>query len=376
LPKGDLNHTLIALLIVALIILAGCSHLKRLKTPFVGGVDKRVQDKEVIRIDKQVYVKVPNPDAQKEKDLYGRYIYIPVKEYLANRESYDAVVPPAPISEEEEWRPVELDTAPVSSPEEPERTEAVEVRLHFRKKVMVVPFKDTANPSHKGLSHVVTESLASKIEAMSGRVILFDAEILRRTLEERGLASEPFDSPETVRLASQLYNVHALVVGTIDHVFSSSTQSRVKGKGKTTYAIAEVTAQLIDSTSGRVRDTWEKRNSIFDSEEKGDFSDEKAQVKAMELIASELAGDIIEELKRINWHTTIASVSGNRVYVSAGKLSGVRVGDVFSVYPSASPGDPKGEIRVATLFGIDASMADVTGGSGFRTDDLVRPVFR
>ena len=211
---------------------------------------------------------------------------------------------------------------------------------------------------------------------MSDRVILFDAEILRRTLEERGLASEPFDSPETVRLASQLYNVHALVVGTIDHVFCSSTQSRVKGKGKTTYAIAEVTAQLIDPTSGRVRGTWEKRNSIFDSEEKGDFSDEKAQVKAMELIASELAGDIIEELKRINWHTTIASVSGNRVYVSAGKLSGVRVGDVFSVYPAAFPSEPKGEIRIAGLFGIDASVGDITKGKDFRVNDLVRPIFR
>jgi hypothetical protein len=335
------------MLTVALVFSGGCSHIKKLKSTVYSGVDQRVQQKELVRIDEQIYVKVPNPEATGE-EAYGSYLYVPVKEYLANPESYDAVMPTISIPEEEEWTPIELD----------------------------VPFKDLANPSYNGVSDIVMQDLASQIEAVSDRVILFDADIMRQPRGGRKLDVENFDPSEIARLASQFYNTHAIVMGTINHVFVSSTESTVTGRGKIAYAIAEVSVQLIDAVSGKVQRLWDKGNTMLDSEGKGDFSQEKAQLKALKLITSELARDIVEELNGIDWYATIANVDGDRVYVSAGKLSGVQVGDIFSVYPADSPSDPKGEIRVADLFGVDASVADVTKGKDFRTNDLVRPVFQ
>jgi len=329
----------------------------------------------LVRIDKQVYVKVPNPEGQTGKTR-GPYRYIPVEEYLANPESYDTVLTSSPPPQEEEWRPVELDLASPPARQEPSSTGQMEVSVHFKKRLILVPFKDLADSAHKGLSDIVMRSLAAKIQATSDQVILFDAGIMKKNPRGGKLGSESFDSPEIVRLASQLYSIHAIVMGRINHAFTSSTVSTVKGKGKTTYAIVDISARLIDTASGKGGRVWEKRNQIFDSEGKGDFSEEKAQLKAIELIAIELSQDIIEELKRLNWYTTIACVDGDRVYISAGKLSGVRVGDVFSVYPAAFPSDPKGEVRIAGLFGIDASVADITKGRGFRVNDLVRPVFQ
>ena len=376
LSHRDLIHFLCLILAVALSVPLGCSHLERLRIPFSHRVDPWVQQEELVRIDKNVYVRVPNPEAQ-TGETREPYRYIPVEEYLANPESYDTVVTSSPPPQEEEWRPVESDLASPPARQEPSSSGKMEVSVHFKKRLILVPFKDLADSAHKGLPDIVMRSLAARIRATSDQVILFDAGIMKKDRRGRKLGSEFFDSPEMARLAGQLYNIHAIVMGRINHVFTSSTVSTVKGKGKMTYAIVDISARLIDTASGKVRRTWEKSNRIFDSEGKGDFSEEKAQLKAIELITSELSQDIIEELKGLKWYTTIACVDGDRVYISAGKLSGVRVGDVFSVYPAAGlPNDPKGEVRIAGLFGIDASVADITKGRGFRVNDLVRPVFQ
>ncbi len=378
--EGDLFHLgprcfFYALLTVTLIIPAACSHYERLKVPFTHGVDRRVRQKEVIRIDDRVYVKVPNPEGRKG-ETQSQYRYIPVQEYLANQESYDSVVASTPPPQEEEWSPVELETE--SSP--PKQTLAstgqMELPLHFKKRLVIVPFRDLANPVHRKLSNSFVRSLASKIQATSDHVILFDAEVVEQALKDRVIDFDSLKSPETMELARELFNIHAMVTGTINHFFTSATESKFKAKGKTAYAIAEISAELIDTTSGKVLRLWEKRNPIFESEGKGDFSKEKAQLKAIELITSELGLEIIEELRGVRWYTTIAGVEDNRVYINAGKRSGVRIGDIFSVYPAASSEGPKGEIRVAGLFGIDSSVAVITNGNGFSANDLVRPGFQ
>jgi hypothetical protein len=319
-------------------------------------------------------VKVLDPEA-KEREPKRNYIYVPVEEYLTNREFYDSVVESPPNPQEEEWSPVEMETVSLSPEQEKPLSQEAKALLHFKKRVMIISFTDLVNPDHGSLSDIVTRSLLLKIRARSEQVIFFDAGIMKQTLEAGKLGIDSFGSPETIRLANQLHNIHAIVMGTINHFFTSSTESKVKGKGKTAYAIAELSAKLVDAASGKVLRVWKKRNPIFASEGKGDFSEEKAQLKAIDLITSELSLEIIDELKGVEWYTTIAGVEGSKVYISAGKLSGVRVGDVFSVYPASSPGEPKGEIRVATLFGIDSSAADIARGENFRANDMVRPAF-
>ncbi|NIQ38097.1 MAG: hypothetical protein GTN81_05865 [Proteobacteria bacterium] len=370
----DRSRFLFSVTLVALVVLAACTHFERLKMPLTHRVDRRVRHKELIRIDNRVYVKVLDPES-KEQEPRRNYIYVPVEEYLTKPESYDAVVESSPNPQEEEWSPVELETVSLSPEEEKPPTQELKTPPHFKKRVMIISFTDLANPDHGSLSEIVKRTLSSKIRARSEQVILFDAEIMKQTLKAENLGIDSFESPETMRLANQLHNIHAIVMGTINHFFTSSTESKVKGKGKTAYAIAELSTKLVDAASGKVLRVWEKRNPIFASEGKGDFSEEKAQLKAIDLITSELSAEIIDEMKGVEWYTTIAGVEGSKVYVSAGKLSGVRVGDVFSVYPASSPGEPKGEIRVATLFGVDSSVADIAKGEDFRPNDMVRPAF-
>ena len=164
-----------ALLTVTLIIPAACSHIERLKVPFTHGVDRRVRQKEVIRIDDRVYVKVPNPEGR-NGETQPQYRYVPVQEYLASQESYDSVVASTLPPQEEEWSPVELEAE--SSPPEQSlaSTGQMELPLHFKKRLVIVPFRDLANPVHRKLSKSFVRGLASTIQATSDHVILFDAD--------------------------------------------------------------------------------------------------------------------------------------------------------------------------------------------------------
>jgi TolB-like protein len=359
----------------ALMLSVGCDRLKRLKIPLSGGVDSRLRHEELIRIDDDVYVRVPNPDAPPDEP-YRRYRYIPADEYLANPDSYTMVTAPVQDLQQDEWRPV------IPEPESPTKMEgpnqAVETRTTrpLRKKLMVVPFKDLTNRQGRGFSDLVMTRLIAKIQAASDQVVLFDSSILREAQNDQENGSESLRLPEKARWVGQSYGIHAVLMGTISHAFVSSKRGMTKGKKDSAYAIAEISARLIDTVSGDVLHQWEKRNSIFDAEAQGDFPEEKAQLKAVDIIASELSRDILEKLKTLDWYTTIANVDGNQVYINAGKQSGVQIGDTFSVYPAEVAQNPIGEIRVTSLFGLDASVGDITYGKGFKATDLVRPVFQ
>ena len=75
---------------------------------------KELIDKEVIIIDKEEYVKVLNKRASEGKDQ-PKYLYIPVNEYLSDREAYTI---PAIQKEESKREPSVASTKPSSSSED------------------------------------------------------------------------------------------------------------------------------------------------------------------------------------------------------------------------------------------------------------------
>ncbi len=114
------------------------------------------------------------------------------------------------------------------------------------------------------------------------------------------------------------------------------------------------------------------RNPVFLSREKGDLSSEKAKIKAVDLSIEIIADDLLKGILSLDWHARIASIEKDKVYINAGRLSGLEKGGTIEVY---SPGeeviDPKtnmplgktkgnykGDLEVVELFGVDASWAE------------------
>lgn len=94
---------------------------------------------------------------------------------------------------------------------------------------------------------------------------------------------------------------------------------------------------------------------------------------------------ILAVSRKISWEGRIAQVSGDRIYINAGRLSGIQVGDLLRVndegqevfdpetgqYIGRAPGKMKGTVEVISYFGNDGAIGVPHSGSGFRESDQV-----
>ena len=81
----------------------------------------------------------------------------------------------------------------------------------------------------------------------------------------------------------------------------------------------------------------------------------------------------------------MALVKGDRIYLNAGRISGIQIGDILKVtedgedvYDPESgsligrvPGRLKGTVEVVSYFGKDGAIGIVHSGSGFHENDRV-----
>ena len=94
---------------------------------------------------------------------------------------------------------------------------------------------------------------------------------------------------------------------------------------------------------------------------------------------------IVQSVEKLSWEGRVALVKGDRIYLNAGRLSGLQVGDILKVtedgedvYDPESgsligkvPGRLKGTVEVVSYFGRDGSIGIIHSGSGFRENDHV-----
>jgi hypothetical protein len=98
-----------------------------------------------------------------------------------------------------------------------------------------------------------------------------------------------------------------------------------------------------------------------------------------------LAPTIVRTVRKLSWEGRIALVSGERLYVNAGRMSGIQIGDILKVLDPGedvfdpdtgdligeAPGRMKGTIEIVSYFGKDGSVAVIHSGAGFKENDPV-----
>ena len=96
------------------------------------------------------------------------------------------------------------------------------------------------------------------------------------------------------------------------------------------------------------------------------MSSEKAKVRAIDLAIELVADDLLKSLLSLDWHARIASIENDKIYLNAGRLSGLEKGDILEVYapgprlstrrpiyPSAGPRErTKGKSRLLRSSGL------------------------
>jgi hypothetical protein len=347
--------------------------------------ERALADQEVVIIDGEEYVKTVRDGGNSG----SRYRYIAVDEYLSKRGEFSSPHGQAEAGEElllqseKETITQSHDRSMTASRERVETPASSSIEL--RRKIIIAPFEE--QEPDKNWGEMVAERLRESLESRTGGILCLDDQVIVDYLDRRGIGFIQLDDPMVVRIANTVFGVHALLYGTLTGPYVSTSAGRRGDEEDTALAIVRVQVKLVEAATGQVVKAFEKRNPIFATEERGEFSRDKAKLKAIQLAIDEVTGDILHGINQMGWYTRIVGIDGDRVYLNAGRLTGLKVGDLMDVYGpeggkieqtvgiSMDPfeGERKGQVRVSQLFGTDAAVAHITSGGNFALSDVARP---
>ncbi len=373
--KGTIRWISIFLLLFISLVLFACSYpswLPGKKGTSYKAKTKEFLDKEVVIIDREEYIKVVNPKSS-GTPAEPRFLYIPIREYQLKKETYVHALSRGGDSAKELSSP----------PKAPSRTEEKEVfvvsspgpRLSdLRRKVVIAHLDDPTGSAEEPFGDIITEKLMKDLDARTRRILLVDYSAVREFLDKRGMAPGDMAKPAGTRFLNETFGIHALVLVNLSgpYVFTSKAQ---KESQETASAIIRIEVALMETFTGKTLKTFSVNNPILAARQKGTFSDEKAKMKAIDLAVADLGRSLVREIENLDWSCRIAKVEAEEVYLNAGKLSGLKVGDVLEVLKSGNPGDReavKGRIQISAFLGIDASIAQLVQGSQPDASDILR----
>ncbi len=246
----------------------------------------------------------------------------------------------------------------------------------MKRRVVILPLEDQTNYKNEHLGELATQRLISKLES-TGTIISVDP----TTLSMKG----PLTDPKNLKALSELYGVQAVVSGTLSDVYTSSSKVEGKDERETSFAVSRIVLSIYNTDTGALLRTLSGRNPVYLSREKGEMSPEKAKVRAIDLAIELIAEDVLRPILALDWHARVGSLEQDKVFLTAGRLSGLEKGDVLEVYTpgqeifdaktqkplGTTKGELRGEVEVVELFGVDAASAKAISGGKFEATDLV-----
>jgi hypothetical protein len=291
--------------------------------------------------------------------------------------------PTTPVKKESETKVASAPPRPLYTPSLPF------FQMGFKKKVGILDFENNTTYKEEKMGEAVAKKLSDKLEA-SQRVVILDKTVISEMLNREGFKFEDLSDPSVMKRAHQSIGIQAFTIGTVTDVSLLSSKASETSDQEVAFATAKVEIRLIDASTGNLLKTFIGRSPLFGTKEAGEYSRGKAVLKAIDFGLDDILEGFLRQLDLLDWNTTIAKVEGENLYLNAGKLSGVRIGDTLEIYEPGkeifhpntnlslgwTTGKLKGALRVTDLFGVDAAIGKVVQGSGFSSNDLVKSIVR
>jgi hypothetical protein len=291
--------------------------------------------------------------------------------------------PTTPTKKETETKVASTPTRPFYSPSLPF------FQMGFKRKVGILDFENNTTYKDEKIGEAVAKKLSDKLEATQ-RVATLDKTVVSEMLNREGFKFENFSDPTVMKRAHQSLGIQAFALGTVTDVSLLSSKASETSDEEVAFATAKVEIRLIDASTGNLLKTFIGRSPIFGTKETGDYSRGKAVIKAIDFGLDDILEGFLRQLDLLDWTTTIARIEGENIYLNAGKLSGIRIGDTLEVFEPGkeifhpttnhslgwTTGKLKGAIKVADLFGVDAAVGQVVQGAGFSSNDVVKSTIK
>ncbi len=261
-----------------------------------------------------------------------------------------------------------------------------------KRKIFILPFMNDTPLSGDSLGIFASDELLREVKNLGKSIVPDDL----RTASQ----SKDFYSGNKIRLSPLIREGRKLGVGLIVIGKIKKVTYRKKGdsvgllRQKRSIAAVDMEMRLFDCSEGKEvfldeksADSSSSQLNIFGGEEEETKSARIELVQQAIRNASRIfSQDLSRALDKINWIGRIAKISGSRIFVNAGRASGLNIGDILKVltpgedvydpvtgaYMGKSSGQPKGTLEVADYFGIDGAVTVVHSGGGFVENDIVQ----
>jgi hypothetical protein len=262
-----------------------------------------------------------------------------------------------------------------------------------RHRVLVLPFLDERPDTSKKVSEVARQTVVREL-LKTRQFVVVSPEDFPHDPKKFITEENEYDLAQVAKLASGM-GVAAVIEGKVLSIKAKrigdsvglirslkaqvSTQVRLRiyaGKnGKE--ILNEVRAADTEAVTTRVGESGEVSNNLAEDPELIKTAVRKAFLSSIP--------SVVRAVEKLSWEGRVAAIAGERVFVNAGRLSGLQVGDVLKVtdegddvydpetgrFIGTAPGRLKGTIEVVSYFGKDGAIAVVHSGSGFQENDRV-----
>ncbi len=262
----------------------------------------------------------------------------------------------------------------------------------LRRRVVVLPFLNLSPYASESAAGIAKAALIKRLNA-SGEILSLSASDLPEDVTKYQ-KDDGYDIAKLLPMVRKI-GAHGIVVGRIKQIRTRKIGDSV---GLIRKVRAEVTAlvdlEMFSAKSGAsmVRESRsakieEEVTRVAESSYKDkELRDNPQLIRAVVKEAfSKMVFNIVKALRKMSWSGRIALVRGEKLYLNAGRLSGLQVGDILRVTEAKEEvfdpesggflgnitGRMKGTVEVISYFGKDGAVTIVHSGSGFEENDLV-----
>jgi len=353
-------------------------------------------DQDVREIAGHEYVRIKNPDYGQRLDA-PQFIWVEKEKYL---KTYFAVAA-SKNEKKKKKKPVKVgdlpppppqyivkncpqparpsiskkpDTANDTKPPAPQRT--------LKRKILLLAFTNNTGEPVDFVVDAVYLAIKNSL-LNSEKVILVEKDSMEKYLKRHGLNLSSVNDKTVLIHAGEALGVQGFFFGSIDRLMLSHSISE-KGKEES-WATIELRINLIDAKTASLIVSSIGTNNLYKTGASGPGSRTQAVKSAIEQALKQALPPILKKVRKLPWETRIIKVEGKKLYIDAGRDTGLMVGDVLKVYqvgtdiiiPSTKiivgreKGPLLGKIQVIDFFGLDASIAVPKKGSDFKKGDVV-----
>lgn len=275
---------------------------------------------------------------------------------------------------------------------QPSPTEKFQAMAQPKKRVVVLDFWNDTPVNVPEIGRFTADELR-KVLFMSQRVLI-SAELQSSLTTEHVVSGDRINVAQLIREGRRL-GVAVVVIGRISKITFRQQGGDVGiFSKKQSLTAVDLELKTYDVAGGReimaLAASGEAVSNAVVALEKDNLQSPQFRAEMTRLAVRDAmrqaVPDVIRTVEKLSWKGTVAKIIGNKVYVNAGRASGLVAGDILrvltqgdDVYDPATGaflgrahGQLKGTLEVVDFIGRDGAVAEVHTGANFTEGDVVQ----